>query len=107
MKATWITSAVAGAILGAVIHFAERDDGKADMALIMPVFFITGIVGAVGVSQFREMHAERKRRGLGPFGIMAEPSDFTRFYLPGWGRMLVWFISAVVTVFSLNAWFAE
>jgi len=74
------------------------------MALVSPIFFAVVLIGVVGITQIRDMHAERKRRGLGFFGIMAGQEDFTRFYFPGWGRMFIWFVAVVVTIFSLKAW---
>ena len=105
MKATWITSAVAGMIFGAVVHALERDGGKADMALVAPLFLVVVFVGVIGVGQIRAMYAERKRRGLGFFGVMAESGDFTRYYFPAWGRMFACFAAVVATSLGLKVWF--
>lgn len=104
MKATWITSSIAGVILGAVIHALEGNGEKANMAIVSPVFIVAVLVGVTGIGQFRELHAERKKRGLGFLGIMAKQEDFSRFYFPAWGRMLLCFVAVVVTTFSLKAW---
>jgi|SRR5688572_19598097 len=102
MRATWITSTVSGVILGTVIHVSESQHGKADMAVVLPVLFAVALVGVAGVDQFREMRAERRKRGLGLFGIMAEPEDFSRFYFPAWGRMFLCFGATAAAIFSLK-----
>lgn len=104
MKATWITSSLGGGVLVVVIHVFERNGDKASMPIVLPLFLAVAFVGIIGIGQIREMYAERKRRSLGFFGIMAEREDFTRFYFPAWGRMFAWFAAVVVTSLSLKAW---
>lgn len=104
MKATWITSSLAGAIFGAVIYALERNGEKTDMAFVSPLFFAVFLIGAIGIAQIREMYAERRKRNLGFFRIMTGREDFIRFYFPAWGRMFVWFAAVVVTLLSLKAW---
>lgn len=53
--------------------------------------------GVVGLAGFREMRAAQEARGLGPLRSLAEAGDLRRFYLPVWGRMLVWFITAATS----------
>lgn len=74
------------------------------MAIVIPIFFAEVIVGVIGVAQIRDMRTERKRRGFGFFDVMADPDDFLRIYFPRCGRMIVWFISTVVTVVSFKVW---
>jgi len=102
MKATWATSLLTGIILGGVIYISELS-GKADLVFVLPVFFASALLGVIGLGQIRSMHAERKKRGLGLFGIMASAEDFSRYYFPAWGRMFLWFLATVVTIFSLKA----
>jgi hypothetical protein len=102
MKATWATSLLTGIISGGVIFISELS-GKADMAFVLPVFFAGAFLGVIGLGQIRSMNAERKKRGLGVFGIMASPEDFSRYYFPAWGRMFLWFLATVVTLFTLKA----
>ncbi len=104
MRATWITSAVAGAIFGTVIHLSERGGEQVSTAIILPLFFVLAVIGVIGITQVQEIRAERKKRGLGFFGFMAEPGDFSRFYFPGWGRIFVWFITVVGTILCIRAW---
>ena len=90
-------------VFGSVMHFTERLGEEARVAIFIPIFFAVFIVGVIGVAQIRDIRAERKRRGLGIFDIMVDPDDFSCIYLPRFGRMLVWFISTVVTAVSFRA----
>ena len=36
------------------------------------------------------------------FKPWTKPEDFKQFYMPAWKRMLVWFISAAIALFSLQ-----
>ncbi len=93
MRATWITSLAAGVIFGVVAGIVvPRVDAFAFLVLLV-VFLPTTFLGVFGVRQMKEMLEERKRRGLGFFGSLAEIEDLRRFYLPIWGRMLIWFIT--------------
>jgi hypothetical protein len=102
MKATWATSLLTGLIFGGGIFISELS-GKADMAFVLPVFLAGALFGVIGLGQIRSMHEERKKRGLGLFGIMASSEDFSRYYFPAWGRMGLWFLATVVTLFTLQA----
>ena len=87
---------VAGAVLGIVAGFVvSRVDAFAFLVLLI-VFFPSALLGVFGVPQMKEMLEERKKRGLGFFGVLAESEDFKRFYLPTWGRMLIWIITVGV-----------
>jgi hypothetical protein len=104
MRASWITSLFAGALFATSIHFLEEGDHD---LLIMLIFFGTAIVGGGGIGQMREMNAERKKRGLDAFEWMATKDDFTRFYFPVWGRMLIWFFSTIATSMAIQFWFPD
>lgn len=95
MKATWVTSAVAGALFATIISIFGSNKSELANLVFLAVFLVSSVVGVIGIGQLREINAERKRRGLGIFSMMAEKDDFARFYVPGWGRSLVWFLAAV------------
>jgi len=81
-----------GVVTGVVV---PRVDAFAFLVLF-GVFLPTTFVGVFGIGQMKEMLEERKRRGLGFFGVLAESEDFKRFYLPTWGRMFIWFLTTGV-----------
>lgn len=105
MRATWYTSLIAGFLFAVIASRLEAPAGSPTLVLLVAVFFITGFIGVIGIPQLREMHEERRRRGLGMFGVMVERSDFARFYFPTWGRMFVWFCGTAVASLALNAFF--
>ena len=99
MRATWITSLIAGVIFGSVAGIVVPRVDAMVFAMLLCVFLPTVFVGVFGIGQMKEMLEERKKRGLGFFGVLAESEDFKRFYLPTWGRMLIWFFATGVGVF--------
>ncbi|MDX2111375.1 MAG: hypothetical protein SFY80_14180 [Verrucomicrobiota bacterium] len=102
MRATWVTSAIAGAVFGSIPPAITSSESQLVQNALMVLLFASMIVGVIGIGQLREEHVERKRRGLGLFGVMVESGDFKRFLLPTWGRMLVWFISVSVVALIIN-----
>jgi len=103
MRATWITSLVAGAVFGAIAAGVNRRTGAVADVILVAALLVTVLIGVFGVPQIREILEERKKRGLGMFGVMIERSDFSRFYFPTWGRMFVWFCATVVGVTAWKA----
>jgi hypothetical protein len=96
VRATAITSLITGLGFGALVVYLDPASESAEIAVILTVFFTSTAVGVIGIPQIREMHAERKRRGQGAFGVLARHSDFSTYYLPTWGRMFLWFIASGV-----------
>lgn len=107
MKATWYTSIISGVGFGIILQVFDPETGV-ETSIISLVFLAFMLVGVVGVSQIRDMFVSR-----GPFifppwgtwgtGIKVEKEDFTKFYLPAWGRMFLWFLSTVITVFVVKS----
>jgi hypothetical protein len=102
MRATWFTSMVAGFVFGAVAIASGPQYGALGTTAVAITFLVSVFVGVFGVPQMREMREEGRRRGLGIFAVMAERSDFSRFYIPTWGRMFVWFCAAGAGGFVLK-----
>lgn len=93
-------------LFGSVVALLGEMKSELVTTLILVLFGVCAFVGVIGITQLREMYEERRRRGLGWFGVMIESQDFTRFYLPTWGRMFVWFIATAVAAFSTKALFS-
>lgn len=109
MRATWITSLLAGSLLGflsRVVDLADEDGlpwtltkQEASWALML-VFFVTTFVGVIGIPQLRESYAEMKRRGA---WTLNRREDLAVFYFPAWGRMAMWFVAVVLTSITAKA----
>jgi len=98
MRATWITSAVAGLPFGFVATLAGLGGDKPKGAFyiaawVVGVLFVPSLVVCVfGISQLREMWVKRRTRNS---WLSHQVADGPAFLVPAWGRMGVWFIAAV------------
>ena len=97
MRATWVTSLIAGILFGVVARLVDTANLEGGYAVIL--FFISALGAVIGIPQIREIHAEHRRRG----SARARMEDFPAFYLPAWGRMIVWFVSCVISAFTTKA----
>lgn len=98
MRATWITSAVAGLPFGFVAALAGLGGEKPKGAIYIAawavgVLFVPSLVVCViGISQLREMSARRRLRSS---WLSHQVADGPDFLVPLWGRMGVCSIAAV------------
>ena len=95
IRANWLTSLIAGQAFGVSLTLVPSNT-QFGAILIVVIFLASNLLGVFGVVQMKEMFAERKRRGLGLFGTLAEHGDVRRFCFPIWKRMFVWLPSAVL-----------
>jgi hypothetical protein len=98
MRATSITSSIAGVILGLAIRLVEVN--RLNHALLFPLFIILAVLAVIGLPQLREMRQERSRSGE---WLLCRKEDFKAFYFPAWRRMFTWFLSCVVSFFAAKA----
>jgi hypothetical protein len=101
MRATWLTSLLAGILLGTVGGLAELYEDALLLGLFVGLFFVTTPTLVFGLSLFRELREEQKARGLDWMHPLSEWKDLRRFCFPLWGRMLVWFIAVAICVCAI------
>lgn len=99
MRATWLTSLIAGIGFGVLCRIVDTaEETIVAEALtkqqafygLLVMFVLSTVFAVVGVTQIRELHAEHRRRGV---RVMMDAADFTAYYFPTWGRMTVWFLA--------------
>ncbi len=73
---------------------------EAAWCVLIAIFILSYVFGVFGITLLRQFLAERERRGG---GLFLARQDFTTFYLPVWGRMIVWVASLAITAFTLKA----
>jgi hypothetical protein len=97
MRATWVTSLIAGMLFGYVARLVDTANLQGVYAVI--IFYISVLFAVLGVPQIREIYAEQRRRG----SVRVRKEDFPAFYLPAWGRMFVWFVACAISAFTIKA----
>lgn len=108
MRATWITSAVAGASFGVFASLVKITRVPVDGAAASKYVSLTlgiglcvvGLFCVIGSTQLRDINAKRRSRGI-LMDIKLE--DVAAFLVPVWGRMLVWFITAGAAALVVKA----
>ncbi len=99
-RATYLTSILAGIGMGVLLRMSEREAWTAVIPML--VFFIAVIFCVVGIPQFRETNSEMRRRNQSIFHAPSQPSDFKKFYVPAWLRMLTFFACTAGTSVVLS-----
>ncbi len=94
LRATRITSLIAGIIFGTTLSLIETDTSTGTF-LVFAMFLLFMVFAVIGIPQYREAQQEVKRRGLDRLGGLLEQEDFAAFYLPTWGRMFLYFCGTV------------
>ncbi len=92
-RATWLTSAIGGVILGVTTALCVGKAGPAIVSLQAVAFFGTFFIGVQGIEQWLEFEGEQERRDVPRWSMLTRPGDFERFYRPVMLRVLIWAIA--------------
>jgi hypothetical protein len=112
MRASWLSSLLSGILLGIAcrlednaglegspVELLEKDTFS---YLVVFAFFALLITTVIGVDQLREFRSQRSLQGF--FHCEVDGHDWEEFYLPAWGRLLVYLLGISGTAALCHAW---
>ncbi len=97
LRATWITSLLAGLFFGTSIQLLDPPSNSPFSFLLIIAFAAMVVISVVGIPQLRELHQEQRENGGEWFGMHTQGYDFWGFHGPAMGRGCLFFCAVTVS----------